>query len=150
MTRKLSRTQKLAIKKAKDLGLSYNEISKIFDVSIGTISYWIHHPLPEQGSRNRPLRLAKNGIKLTREVYRRPKPPKCELCGLSEPHNYHTWDCYDNTRYIVGLWLCGGCHWIAERVDRGKPLAGYDLTGEYAEYILLKEKAEEELKSVCG
>lgn len=149
---RLSRTKKLAIKKAKDLGFSYDQISRMFGVSISTVSYWVHHNMPEDGMRTRPLRytVTKTGVELTREPYKRPKPPKCELCGLDEPTVYHTWDRYRqrNDRAVAGLWLCPGCHWIAEKVDKDRPLGGYDQTTEYREYILLREKAEKEVADV--
>lgn len=50
-------------------------------------------------------------------VAKRPRPDDtCEVCNRITPRlEYHHWD---DKHPCLGLWLCPGCHRMAERVDK--------------------------------
>lgn len=59
---------------------------------------------------------------ITKRSY--PKDNKCELCEKEKRLVYHHWDDTQLKKgnFIIGLWLCGRCHQLAESLDDNKNL----------------------------
>jgi len=146
--KQLTRNQKIAIKALKELGESYNEIARVFDVSPSTVIYWVHRNI------SRPPRtvVTERGLASTHEPYRRPRPAKCELTGEHTDLVYHTWDSYRqrNNPAVAGLWVSKSIHSLLEQYEKGLLMGGWETTWECDEYCRLKEQAEEEVKVVYG
>jgi len=57
-------------------------------------------------------------------VNKRPRPNDiCELCGrIATKLNYHHWN---DSKPILGMWLCGNCHFFAGGVEKGGNINNY-------------------------
>jgi len=138
MKSKLTQGQKSFIPKLRELGLTYEEIGKLYGVAKET-AYRYCFPDKHNASARKHLRSSTLGTTingkhvLLRGLKKRLHPGDCELCGKRRRLSYHHWD---DTNPSIGLWLCFGCHMLAERLEK-QP--------EFVEsYNSLKDKAKAE------
>ncbi len=139
--RKLTDAQRGFVPKLRTLGFSFRDIGYMFGVSDVTIYYCMY---PEKKStsmrkyseHSATVTVVDGKKTIVRNLSKRPRPDRCELCGDRPAKSYHHWDEDDPS---VGLWLCFRCHMAAEVMDDFPTL---DFTRVY---FGLKRKAAEEV-----
>ncbi len=135
--RKLTDAQRGFVPKLRVLGFSFRDIGYMFDVSDVTI-YYIVYPEKKNASMRKYSEHSATGTMVegkktvVRNLTKRPRPDKCEMCEDRPAKAYHHWNDEDPS---IGLWLCFRCHMAAEVMDDSPNL---DL---FTVYIDLKEKA---------
>ena len=76
----------------------------------------------------------RNGKFITLWGNKRPYPldKRCEICKREKQLGYHHWD---DANLMKGMWICNGCHYVANGAEKLKTVN---------EYFNLKEKIERE------
>ena len=125
----------------REEGLSYKDISSRLDISLKTVKRHLIIGYQEHEKEVRKNWL-EDGYVVTTVMGRharykiknkRPKPINCELCDkLPINGNRLSWHHWNDKHLEYGLYLCLGCHKVAEATESGLP----------DKYLRLKEKAE--------
>ncbi len=80
------------------------------------------------------------GLVLPKGEYKRDYLGFCEVCGREVQDTkyigYHHWD---DDMLAMGLWLCNGCHKLAEGIDRGLVSAYLDRKADVEKEYALKQ-----------